>query len=36
MTKKRDDIPNATMTRLRALQGAVDAEFKFKEPGKGR
>ena len=34
MTKKRDDIPDATMKRLRALQGAVYAEFKT--PKKGR
>lgn len=34
MTKKRDDIPDAMMKRLRALQGAVYAEFK--EPKKGR
>jgi len=34
MTKKRDDIPDAMMKRLRTLQGAVYAEFK--EPKKGR
>ena len=34
MTKKRDDIPDVKMTRLRALQGAVYAEFK--DPKKGR
>ena len=34
MTKKRDDIPDATMKRLRALQGTVYAEFKA--PKKGR
>ena len=34
MTKKRDDIPDATMKRLRALPGAVYAEFKA--PKKGR
>ena len=34
MTKKRDDIPDATMKRLRALQSAVHAELK--EPKKGR
>ena len=28
MTKKRDEIPEATMKRLRALQSAVYAEFK--------
>ena len=34
MTKKRDDIPDAMMKRLRTLQSAVYAEFK--EPRKGR
>ena len=34
MTKKRDDIPDAMMKRLRALQAAVYAEFK--KPKKGR
>ena len=34
MTKKRDDIPDAMMKRLRSLQGAVYAEFK--ESKKGR
>ena len=34
MTKKRDDIPDATMKRLRALQAAVNAELK--KPKKGR
>ena len=34
MTKKRDDIPDAMMKRLRTLQGAVYAEFK--RPKKGR
>jgi hypothetical protein len=34
MTKKRDDIPDAMMKRLRALQAAVRAEFK--NPKKGR
>lgn len=34
MTKKRDDIPNATLKRLRASQAAVNAEFK--NPKKGR
>lgn len=34
MTKKRDDIPDATMKRLRALQSAVNAELK--KPKKGR
>lgn len=34
MTKKRDDIPDAMMKRLRALQAAVRAEFK--KPKKGR
>jgi len=34
MTKKRDDIPDAMMKRLRALQNAVYADFK--EPKKGR
>jgi hypothetical protein len=34
MTKKRDDIPDATMKRLRALQAAVYAEFRA--PKKGR
>jgi hypothetical protein len=34
MTKKRDDIPDAMMKRLRVLQGAVYADFK--EPKKGR
>jgi hypothetical protein len=34
MTKKRDDIPDAMLKRLRALQAAVRAEFK--EPKKGR
>jgi Phage derived protein Gp49-like (DUF891) len=34
MTKKRDDIPDAMMKRLRTLQGAVNAEFK--KPKKGR
>ena len=33
MTKKRDDIPDAMMKRLRALQGAVYAEIK--KPKKG-
>lgn len=33
MTKKRDDIPDATMKRLRALQAAVNAELK--KPKKG-
>ena len=28
MTKKRDDIPNAMMKRLRSLQGAAYVEFK--------
>ncbi len=28
MTKKRDDIPAATMKRLRSLQGAVLVEFR--------
>jgi hypothetical protein len=34
MTKKRDDIPDATMKRLRALQAAVNAELR--KPTKGR
>lgn len=34
ITKKRDDIPDATMKRLRTLQAAVYAEFK--KPKKGR
>jgi hypothetical protein len=34
MTKKRDDIPGATLKRLRALQAAVNAELK--NPKKGR
>ena len=34
MTKKRDDIPDAMLKRLRALQAAVRAEFK--KPKKGR
>ena len=34
MTKKRDDIPDAMMKRLRTLQAAVHAEFK--KPKKGR
>lgn len=34
MTKKRDDIPDATLKRLRALQAAVKAELK--NPKKGR
>ena len=34
MTKKRDDIPDATIKRLRALQRAVHAELK--KPKKGR
>ena len=34
MTKKRDDIPERTMKRLRALQSAVHAELKT--PKKGR
>ena len=34
MTKKRDDIPDAMMKRLRTLQAAVYAEFK--KPKKGR
>jgi Gp49-like protein DUF891 len=34
MTKKRDEIPDATMKRLRALQAAVNAELK--KPKKGR
>ena len=34
MTKKRDDIPDAMMKRLRALQAAARAEFK--KPKKGR
>jgi hypothetical protein len=34
MTKKRDDIPNAMLKRLRALQAAVRAEFG--KPKKGR
>jgi hypothetical protein len=33
-TKKRDDIPDAMMKRLRALQAAVNAELK--KPKKGR
>jgi hypothetical protein len=33
-TKKRDDIPDATLKRLRALQAAVNAELK--NPKKGR
>ena len=33
MTKKRDDIPDAALTRLRALQAAVNAELK--NPKKG-
>ena len=35
MTKKRDDIPDATMKRLRTLQSAVNSEFK-KPKKKGR
>lgn len=34
MTKKRDDIPDAMMKRLRALQAAARAEFT--KPKKGR
>ena len=34
ITKKRDDIPDTTMKRLRALQAAVNAELK--KPKKGR
>lgn len=34
MTKKRDDIPDAMMKRLRTLQSAVHAELK--KPKKGR
>ena len=34
ITKKRDDIPDATLKRLRALQAAVNAELK--NPKKGR
>ena len=34
LTKKRDDIPDSTMKRLRALQNAVLVEFKA--PMKGR
>ena len=34
LTKKRDDIPDSTMKRLRALQHAVLVEFKA--PMKGR
>ncbi len=34
ITKKRDDIPDATMKRLRALQGTVHTELK--ELKKGR
>ena len=34
MTKRRDDIPDATLKRLRALQTAVNAELK--NPKKGR
>ena len=35
MTKKRDDIPNAMMKRLRTLQSAAYGEFK-KPKKKGR
>lgn len=34
MTKKRDDIPDATMKRLRALQAAVNAELKRLKKGR--
>jgi Phage derived protein Gp49-like (DUF891) len=34
MTKKRDDIPDATMKRLRGLQGAVYVEFKDFKKGR--
>lgn len=34
MTKKRDDIPDATMKRIRSLQRAVNAELE--KPKKGR
>jgi hypothetical protein len=34
MTKKRDDIPDTTIKRLRSLQSAINAEFK--KPKKGR
>ena len=34
MTKKRDDMPDAMIKRLRTLQAAVYAEFK--KPKKGR
>lgn len=34
MTKKREDIPDATMRRLRALQAAVNAELR--KPKKGQ
>jgi phage-related protein len=33
MTKKRDDIPDAMMKRLRALQDAVYAELKERRKG---